>query len=182
MGTPYYVSPEQAEGRKDIDLRADIYSLGCTLYHLVSGKTPFTGDNAVQVMMKHVSSAPPDIRAVFPACPPVLAEVILKMMQKDPAARQQDYAEVNADLRRAFDTMNEPLGMATMGRPAAGVTGVMASSVAAQAGGKKGGSRAGVWIVAGVAACAAVGALIYVAPWRACRKPRWTNHSRTRWG
>ena len=89
MGTPYYVSPEQAQGKKDVDLRADIYSLGCTLYHLVSGQTPFTGENALAVMMLHVTTPPPDIRGVFPACPTVLADVILKMMQKDPAARQQ---------------------------------------------------------------------------------------------
>jgi len=119
MGTPYYVSPEQAEGRKDIDLRADIYSLGCTLFHLVSGQTPFTGDNAVQVMTKHVTQPPPEIRDVFPACPAVLAEVLLKMMQKDPAARQQGYEEVNADLRRAFDALSEAPGMDTMRRPVA---------------------------------------------------------------
>ena len=165
MGTPYYVSPEQAEGRKDIDLRADIYSLGCTLYHLVSGHTPFTGENAVTVMTKHVTQPPPDVRGVFPACPRVLAEVILKMMQKEPAARQQSHEEVNADLRRAFEALSEAPGLATIGRPAAGTV-PPASPSSAVAVGKRGVSRAGVWIAAGVAACAAVAALVHFAPWK----------------
>jgi serine/threonine-protein kinase len=156
MGTPYYVSPEQAQGRKDVDLRADIYSLGCTLYHLVSGQTPFTGENALAVMMLHVTTPPPDIRGVFPACPQVLAEVIFKMMQKDPAARQQDYAEVNADLRRAFDTLNAP--------PTPVVVSRGAGAPRAAAAGKKGGVPVAAWIGGAVAACVAVGALLYFAP------------------
>ena len=158
MGTPYYVSPEQAEGKKDVDLRADIYSLGCTLYHLVSGQPPFTGDNAVQVMTKHITQPVPDIRGVFPACPPVLAEVILKMMQKAPAARQQNYAEVNADLRRAFDALNATVVPVVVPRVV-----VVPRAVAVA---KKGGVSAGAWAGGVLAACAAVGALVYFAPWK----------------
>jgi hypothetical protein len=167
MGTPHYVSPEQAQGRKDVDLRADIYSLGCTLYHLVSGQTPFTGENALAVMMLHVTTPPPDIRGVFPACPRVLAEVIFKMMQKDPAARQQDYAAVNADLRRAYDVMtgaSVPTVIAVAqhsrsgGIPAAGEGGGDGKTAAK--------SRRSL-VVAGVAvAVCAVGALLYFAPWK----------------
>ena len=159
MGTPYYVSPEQAEGSGDIDLRADIYSLGCTLYRLVSGKTPYSGDNAVVVMTKHVTQPTPDIRGVFPACPAVLAEVILKMMQKDPAARQQGYEEVNADLRRAFDALSgTPVPAVVASRP-------VAVAVVAAAG-KKSGNKAAAWIGGGIAACAAVAVLVYFAPWK----------------
>jgi hypothetical protein len=157
MGTPYYVSPEQAEGRKDIDLRADIYSLGCTLYRLVSGQPPFSGDNPVTVMMKHVTSPPPDIRSVFPACPPVLAEVILKMMQKDPAARQQSYEEVNADLRRAFDELSATAVPVVSPRVVAGPRPVAVA--------KKGGVPAAAWVAGAVALIAAI-AMIYVAPWK----------------
>ncbi|MEO6740655.1 MAG: bifunctional serine/threonine-protein kinase/formylglycine-generating enzyme family protein [Chthoniobacteraceae bacterium] len=157
MGTPYYVSPEQAEGSKDLDLRADIYSLGCTLYRLVSGKTPFTGNNAVAVMTKHVTQPTPDIRSVFPACPPVLAEVILKMMQKDPAARQQGYEEVNADLRRAFDALSEtPV-------PVPGVVASRPVAVAAAAGKMKA-NKVAAWIGGGIAMCVAVAALVYFSP------------------
>jgi formylglycine-generating enzyme required for sulfatase activity len=157
MGTPYYVSPEQAEGRKDIDLRADIYSLGCTLYRLVSGQPPFSGDNPVTVMMKHVTSPPPDIRSVFPACPPMLAEVILKMMQKDPAARPQGYEEVNADLRRAFDELSATAVPVVSPRVVAAPRPVAVA--------KKGGVPAVAW-VGGAALLAAIAALVYFAPWK----------------
>ena len=105
MGTPHYVSPEQAEGKKDVDLRADIYSLGCTLFHLVAGTQPFQGDSALAVMMKHVTAPVPEMTAAWPGSPGELSRVVQKMMQKDPAARQQTYAEVIADLRRAYDAL-----------------------------------------------------------------------------
>jgi serine/threonine protein kinase len=79
------------EGRKNIDLRAAIYSLGCTLYYLLTGHTPYQAENAVTLMMKHVSAPPADIRTLWPECPPMLAAAITRMMQKDPAARYQSY-------------------------------------------------------------------------------------------
>ena len=64
IGTPYYISPEQVRGQTDIDIRADIYSLGATFYHMVTGKVPYGGDNPSEVMRKHVDPrvqlVPPD--------------------------------------------------------------------------------------------------------------------------
>jgi eukaryotic-like serine/threonine-protein kinase len=64
IGTPYYISPEQVRGQTDIDIRADIYSLGATLYHMVTGKVPYGGETPSEVMRKHVSPSvvlvPPD--------------------------------------------------------------------------------------------------------------------------
>jgi serine/threonine-protein kinase len=64
IGTPYYISPEQVRGQTDIDIRADIYSLGATFYHMVTGKVPYSGDNPSEVMRKHVDPrvqlVPPD--------------------------------------------------------------------------------------------------------------------------
>ncbi|WP_165071740.1 serine/threonine-protein kinase [Paludisphaera rhizosphaerae] len=64
IGTPYYISPEQVRGQTDVDIRADIYSLGATLYHMVTGKVPYSGDNPQEVMKKHVDPrvelVPPD--------------------------------------------------------------------------------------------------------------------------
>ncbi len=64
IGTPYYISPEQVRGQTDIDIRADIYSLGATFYHMVTGRVPYSGDNPSEVMRKHVDMSvqlvPPD--------------------------------------------------------------------------------------------------------------------------
>jgi|GEM_PF-2322615 len=103
MGTPYYISPEQGQGKKVVDLRTDIYSLGCTLFHLVTGRTPYSGDTALAVMLQHVNEPVPNPQEAWPAFPAELAHVVVKMMAKNPAERQQDYAEVIADLRRAYD-------------------------------------------------------------------------------
>ncbi|MEO6740508.1 MAG: protein kinase [Chthoniobacteraceae bacterium] len=105
MGTPRYISPEQAQGKKDIDLRADIYSLGCTLFHLLSGQQPYSAENAVEMMCKHVTEPVPELRSVWPECPAELSRVVMKMMAKPPAARQQTHVAVIADLRRAHDAL-----------------------------------------------------------------------------
>jgi tRNA A-37 threonylcarbamoyl transferase component Bud32 len=105
MGTPHYISPEQAQAKKDVDLRADIYSLGCTLFHLLTGQTPYQGDTVVAVLLQHVNAPVAKIRAALPGCPEPLARTVSKMMAKSPAARQQDYTEVVADLRRAHDVV-----------------------------------------------------------------------------
>jgi formylglycine-generating enzyme required for sulfatase activity len=106
MGTPHYISPEQAQGQKDLDLRADIYSLGCTLYHLLGGQPPYTADSAMAVMLQHVNSPVPGLRAVWPECPEELAAVVMKMMLKPPASRYQSHAEVGAALRRVYDVLS----------------------------------------------------------------------------
>ncbi len=108
MGTPHYISPEQVVAMKDVDLRADIYSLGCSLYHLLSGQAPFEGNSAVAIMMQHVNGPVPDLRKTWPECSPGLVTVVEKMMQKQPAERQQDYAEVITDLRRAYEAVSHP--------------------------------------------------------------------------
>ncbi len=109
MGTPLYISPEQTEGRRDIDLRADIYSLGCTLFHLLCGNPPYSGESAVGVMIKHVSAPLPDICGAHPDVHPAIASVVLKMMQKAPADRHQTYPELTADLHAAFAALSTPV-------------------------------------------------------------------------
>jgi serine/threonine protein kinase len=99
MGTPFYVSPEQARGERRIDIRSDLYSLGATLYHMVTGRVPFPGPNPAVVMTRHLNDLlePPD--EVNPDLDPALAQVIEKMMAKDREARYQTPAELIADLQ-----------------------------------------------------------------------------------
>ena len=108
MGTPLYISPEQAEGKRDIDLRTDIYSLGATLYHLLAGAPPYTAQSAISMMMKHVGADIPDVRSVDPSLPATLAAVVFKMLQKAPENRYGSYAELIADLHAAHAALQEP--------------------------------------------------------------------------
>jgi eukaryotic-like serine/threonine-protein kinase len=94
MGTPHFMAPEQARDSATVDARADIYSLGCTLYMLITGHPPFAGKTAMEVITKHASEPviPPD--AVVKRVPKELSEIILKMVAKDPVDRYASMAEV----------------------------------------------------------------------------------------
>ncbi len=101
MGTPEYIAPEQARDTAAADIRADIYSLGCTLFCLLTGKPPFAGDTPIETMTKHVTDTPPAVTDVRPDVPAGLADVVGRMLAKDPAARPQTPREV-AEALAAF--------------------------------------------------------------------------------
>ena len=87
MGTADYLAPEQARNAHDVDHRADIYSLGCTFYFLLTGHAPFTEGTIAQRILKHQTEAPRDVRAERSDCPHALADVCMTMLAKDPADR-----------------------------------------------------------------------------------------------
>jgi serine/threonine protein kinase len=97
IGTPEYLSPEQCEG-KTVDQRSDIYSLGVTLYELLSGKTPYEADTPVSMLMKIVKGEFPPLREVNPNVPGSLQVIVDKMMLKDVQQRYQKMEEVIKDL------------------------------------------------------------------------------------
>jgi serine/threonine-protein kinase len=88
LGTPNYISPEQAEGVEDVDIRADLYSFGATLYHMLVGRPPFDGAAKV-VMVKHLSEAPKPPREVDPDVSPEMEAIVLQLLQKKPQDRFQ---------------------------------------------------------------------------------------------
>jgi len=98
-GTPYYISPEQIRGEKDITPAADIYSLGATLYHMVTGSVPFEGKSPSAVMHKHLKAelVPPD--HVNPKLSAGISQVIEMMMAKAASDRYQNCADLLTDLR-----------------------------------------------------------------------------------
>ncbi|MFO0930628.1 MAG: protein kinase [Gemmataceae bacterium] len=98
MGTPSYMAPEQARDATAVDARADIYSLGCTLYVLVTGRPVFSGGSAMEVMTRHASDpvVPPD--RVAKQVPHALSDVVVKMLAKRPDDRYPSMAEVIAAL------------------------------------------------------------------------------------
>jgi tRNA A-37 threonylcarbamoyl transferase component Bud32 len=94
MGTPEYSAPEQAADARSADIRADIYSLGCTLYCLLAGRPPFHGETQVQTILAHLEKPPPPLPELRPDVPPDLWAVVAKMLAKAPAQRYQKPAEV----------------------------------------------------------------------------------------
>jgi serine/threonine-protein kinase len=99
VGTPYFMSPEQIRGEKDVDIRADLYSLGATLFFLVSQRHPFEGKSAAETMSMHLKQALPDVRKYAPKISEDLAHVIHKLMAKNRAERYQTPQDLGEDLR-----------------------------------------------------------------------------------
>lgn len=108
MGTPLYMPPEQAVDAARVDHRADIYSLGCTLYHLVTGRPPFMGRTAMEVMTKHQNEpvTPPDV--IVKDVPAALSPIIVRMLAKRPEDRYSGMKDV-------IEALEGFLGVATSG-------------------------------------------------------------------
>lgn len=98
MGTPAYMPPEQAENAAGVDHRADIYSLGCTLYTLITGQPPFQGTTVFEVITKHKSEPMVRPEMIVRRVPPALSDIIMKMVAKKPSDRYANLGEVIRDL------------------------------------------------------------------------------------
>ena len=105
MGSPFYISPEQAQGKKDLDFHTDIYSLGCTLFHMLAGQPPFTGDEMNVLFYKHIHEPPPDLLKLCPDCPPKVAQLVKRMMHKDPKQRPPTYDALLVELQTLYRTL-----------------------------------------------------------------------------
>ena len=100
MGTAQYLSPEQAQGLS-VGAGSDLYSIGVVLYELLTGRVPFDGDAAVTIALKHVSETPAAARPAQPDVPPELEQVVLWVLNKDPADRPADADELITALEHA---------------------------------------------------------------------------------
>jgi serine/threonine-protein kinase len=98
-GTPDYLAPEQAHSPGQGDIRADLYSLGCTLYHALAGQPPFPDDNLVRQLLRHATQAPRPLPGLNRAVTPALDGVVRKLMAKSPDGRYQTPAEAAQALR-----------------------------------------------------------------------------------
>ncbi len=101
VGTPQYMSPEQAQGI-DLDKRADIYSLGVTLYQMLTGVLPFTAASSMALALKHIHALPRPLREVNNKIPAEIETVVMKAMAKRPSDRQQTALELSEELEKAI--------------------------------------------------------------------------------
>jgi serine/threonine-protein kinase len=155
MGSLYYMSPEQIQGAADLDARADLYSVGVSLYELVTGKRPFDGDSQFAIMSAHLEKQPVPPITLDPKMPGTLNEAILMSVAKDPKQRFQTAAA----FRAALGSVAKQVAPAPV-KPAVQAAPAHAAAAATPAKGRR-----GLWVAAGgLAAVLAVVAFIQFGP------------------
>jgi serine/threonine-protein kinase len=163
MGTPAYMAPEQWSDSSSVDWRADVYSLGCIVYEMAAGRTPFPSASIAEACAKHLNDTPASIRAYAPDVPLAIDTLVLRLLAKDPARRVASI--------QALEQQFAELGTSVPGDPAGalpydpvGGTQTSATTLSGAATTSAGGTprrRVAAWLV-GVAAIAAAG----LAGWR----------------
>jgi serine/threonine protein kinase len=98
LGTPDYLSPEQARNLHQVDIRSDLYSLGCTFYYLLTGRVPFAGGTTLEKLVRHSTETPVAVEQLRPDVSPPVAAIVRRLMAKDPRQRFQTPAELVAAL------------------------------------------------------------------------------------
>jgi eukaryotic-like serine/threonine-protein kinase len=101
LGTPDYMSPEQATGTEPLDGRTDVYSLGCVAYEMLAGQPPYVGPTVESVIHQHVAVTPPLVTTVRPGVPEEVAQAIARAMAKTPADRFESAGQFAEELARA---------------------------------------------------------------------------------
>ena len=108
VGSPMYISPEQARGERNLDFRSDMYSLGATLYHLLTGRPPFDGDNSVAIVSRHFSDPIPDPRRIRPELPKLATRIITNMLGKKRSDRYATWNQLIEDIETLLADSAEP--------------------------------------------------------------------------
>jgi eukaryotic-like serine/threonine-protein kinase len=159
LGTPPYMSPEQAQGLDNIDHRSDLYALACVLFEMVAGRPPFVGVSIGKVIQQHLQSPPPSVREFRPDAPAALDPILGKALVKDPGGRYQSAEEMLGALRllAAAETLERSMPGSTREAPASGPP---AAAVAPAAPAPT--SQRRLIVLLGITAALAVAALVFV--------------------
>jgi serine/threonine-protein kinase len=122
IGTPDYMSPEQAKSSRDVDPRADLYSLGCALYFLLTGRVPFPYASPLQKILAHQNEPPPPVQALRPEVPAPVAGIIARLMAKRPDDRYQTAAALAEALalHAKYPPGTRPIEIVLVGAPGEG--------------------------------------------------------------
>ena len=110
LGTPQYMSPEQATGERQLDARSDVYSLGAVLYEMLAGEAPHSGPTAQAIVARLLTERPTRLRAIRASVPPEIDDAVAKALEKTPADRFPSAAEFSASLRHAAQPKAVPGG------------------------------------------------------------------------
>ena len=108
MGTPVYMSPEQCRGAAEVDHRSDLYSLGCVLFHMLTGQPPFDGEGTGDLIAAHVRDTAPAPSTIRPAIPPGVDAIIARCLAKEPDARYESIDELRIMLEQAQARLSSP--------------------------------------------------------------------------
>jgi eukaryotic-like serine/threonine-protein kinase len=165
MGSLYYMSPEQIQGASNIDARADLYSVGVSLYELTTGKRPFDGDSQFAIMSAHLEKTPIPPVAIDPKLPQALNDAILMSVAKDPAARFQTAGAFCNALGNVAPAARPAAVPQAITQPVPGPAPIPVAATVAMP--QKPRSKRGLWMAAGaLATAAAVIAAIEFGPWK----------------
>jgi serine/threonine protein kinase len=117
LGTPDFISPEQARDARSVDIRSDLYALGCTFYFLLTGRPPFPGGTDVQKVLRHQTEWPTPLEELRPHVPASVALIVQRLMQKRPEDRYQTPQELAEELSHFLNVPIENRGSRPAGRP-----------------------------------------------------------------
>lgn len=98
VGTYAYMAPEQIRGKPPVDKKTDLYALGCVLFEMIAGETPFRSDNQGEMLMMHLQEEPPRITSLVPNCPIFVEDLIFHLLEKDPAERPYDALALQVEI------------------------------------------------------------------------------------
>ncbi|MBA4030292.1 MAG: serine/threonine protein kinase [Planctomyces sp.] len=109
VGTYSYMAPEQIRGKPPVDRRTDLYALGCVMFEMITGETPFRGDNAGEMLILHLQEEPPLPTSLNPECPKPIEDLILKLLEKEPDERPFDALSVQVSIEQIQEQLTRPV-------------------------------------------------------------------------